>query len=115
VDSKKLVVGFLLFASLAGAQTTDPVVTQDDKVAIRNLQHKMDQIVITSMQIAQQQATLQKQYDATAVELETAVTKAMVDSKVDGKDWTLDRENMVYKRNPTPPPAIARPEEKKKP
>jgi hypothetical protein len=115
VDVKKLGILFLLCVPIGGAQNkpeTTPVISLEDHTKIRDLQRQMDKLVITSLQLQRQQEDLQKQYASASAQLEDAVTKAMVDAKADGKDWSLDRENLTFKAVPKPEP---KPDEKKKP
>jgi TolA-binding protein len=105
VDAKKLVVALLLFTSLAAAQSTDPALSPENHARIRDIQHKIDTMIIQSQNLQRQQEELQKQYTIANQELENAITKAMTDAKADGKTWMIDRESLTLKRIPAPPQA----------
>jgi len=95
-------------------EQTPPTISAENHAKIRDLQRQQDKLVITSLQLQKQQDELAKQYASVTSQLEDAVTKAMADAKADGKDWTLERENLTFKAVPKPEPP-PKPEEKKKP
>lgn len=106
MDFKKLAVLFLLFASIAAAQTPapaqTPTVSPENHARIRDLQRQQDQMVITSLQMQKQQDDLQKRYNAINAQLEDAITKTLLDAKADPKDWSLDREALTFRAVPKP-------------
>jgi outer membrane murein-binding lipoprotein Lpp len=110
------VLGVFLLAGFAQDAKQAPVATDTQKLAIRNAQHKVDDIekqqanlgnyiLNIEARVRDQADQLGRQHTDAQAALEKAVADAT--SGVDAKKWTFDRESLNYNPVPQPEPTKA--------
>ena len=89
-------IAFVLLASLASAQTTEPKLSDAAHAKIRDIQLQQKSIENQYMQLQQQIVNLQTQFNALTTQLNAAVDEAYKEAGVKREDWPLDMATLKF-------------------
>lgn len=106
-------IAFVLLASLASAQTTEPKLSDAAHAKIRDLQLQQKTIENQYLQMQAQLANLEKQFNALTGQLTAETDAAFKDSHVTREEWTLDLATLKFAKVEKPKPEEKKPETKK--
>jgi hypothetical protein len=86
----------LLFASLAGAETTDPKLSDATHAKIRDIQLQQKTLENQYMQLQQQLVNIQNQFNGLNDQLKAETEAAYKEAGVKHEEWTLDLTTLKF-------------------
>jgi flagellar capping protein FliD len=103
----------LLVAAALPSQTVDPKLSDAAHAKIRDLQLQQKTIENQYLQMQQQLANLEKQFNALAGQLTAETDAAFKESRVAREDYTLDLATLKFAKVEKPKPDEKKPDAKK--
>jgi len=104
---KKFCIAFLLLASLASAQSKDPVLSDATHAKIRDIQLQQKSVEAQYLQVQTQLSKLEAQYNALGAQVSKAMDEAYKESNVKPEEWSLQPDTLKFvkieKPKPEPP------------
>ena len=108
---KRVVIAFLLLASLASAQAPEPKISDATHAKIRDLQLQQKNIETQYLQLQSQLKNMETQYNALGVQVTKAMDEAYVEAKVKPEEYSLQPDTLKFVKIEKKPDA--KPEPKK--